>query len=363
MLKLMSHFFNKKLFFVCILAVTGSVGMMIYQNKIIHSQEALPQFTHPSLYSESHIWGQPLKTLFPDLINPPYVDRETASFFLQPNDDVYYFQSKNNIYVFPAFVLGYHHIVNDTIDGQPLIITTCLLTNTPVIYKRKINDKTLSFGVLGNLYHGNLIMYDKETDSEWIQLTGEAISGHYSDSRLDMGPPISQTKWKNIQDKKNILVLQPQLDLDFYHSFFQKYTGRKTGLSLLQNVKIRNDIDSYTNGIGITIHKTAKFYPLSQIQEKQVINDTIDGWHTVLIYNAANETTHIYRRYIEDKLLTFTLINNVLEDNETHSQWSFEGRAISGALKGESLEVPSSRMSYWFAWSSFYPNTTIWKNP
>jgi len=340
----------------------GTVLVMFYcWNNIINSEEASPQYTQNTSYNEKHIWGKPLKTLFPDITNPKYVTAETASFFLQPGDDVYYLQSKNNIYVFPVFILGYHHIVNDIIDGQPIAITTCLLTNTPVTYKRTVSGKVLHFGVLGNLYHGNLIMYDKETDSTWIQLTGESVSGKYKDIRLDISYPIVQTKWENLRNKENLLILQPQLELDFYHSFVKKYEGRTTGLSLLQNVKLRTDLESYTNGIGIVVRNKEVFYPIDQIRKRQVINDAINGWHVVIFYNKDDETIHIYRRYINNKLPTFTLENNILQDQETHSVWSFEGEAKSGKLKGISLKNLSYQMAYWYSWSSFYPNTTIWK--
>lgn len=42
--------------------------------------------------------------------------------------------------------------------------------------------------VSGMVRDGNLVMYDKETDSLWLQETGEALEGELSDSSLSELP-------------------------------------------------------------------------------------------------------------------------------------------------------------------------------
>ena len=37
----------------------------------------------------------------------------------------------------------------------------------------------LTLGLSGHLYAGNSVLYDKETNTDWLQLNGEPLRGHY----------------------------------------------------------------------------------------------------------------------------------------------------------------------------------------
>ena len=42
-------------------------------------------------------------------------------------------------------------------------------------------------------------------------------------------------------------------------------------------------------------------------------------------------------------------------------QWSIDGKALSGPLVGNSLpKIPEAYVSFWFAFSQFYPNLHLW---
>jgi hypothetical protein len=53
--------------------------------------------------------------------------------------------------------------------------------------------------------------------------------------------------------------------------------------------------------------------------------------------------------------------NGAFVDVETGSQWSIDGRALSGDLVGSSLEIVSDAyVAFWFAFSEFFPNLDLW---
>ena len=78
---------------------------------------------------------------------------------------------------YPLSVLMWHEIVNDVIADTPVIVTYCPLCNSALVYERTINGKTTTFGVSDVLRKSSLVMYDRETESWWQQVTGEAIVG------------------------------------------------------------------------------------------------------------------------------------------------------------------------------------------
>lgn len=87
---------------------------------------------------------------------------------------------------YPYNILIWHEIVNDTVDGVPVAVTFCPLCGTAIVFDRRVNGDTLSFGVSGLLYESNLLMYDSKTESLWSQVLGQAVIGDFLDTKLKL---------------------------------------------------------------------------------------------------------------------------------------------------------------------------------
>ena len=53
-----------------------------------------------------------------------------------------------------------------------------------MVHDRRVGGRELTLGVSGKLIDGNLVMYDVETDSLWLQKTGEEVAGASSGKQL-----------------------------------------------------------------------------------------------------------------------------------------------------------------------------------
>jgi hypothetical protein len=53
--------------------------------------------------------------------------------------------------------------------------------------------------------------------------------------------------------------------------------------------------------------------------------------------------------------------SGTMRDTQTGSTWSFEGRATTGELEGEQLELLVGDSLFWFAWAVFRPDTRVWE--
>ncbi len=95
---------------------------------------------------------------------------------------------------YPLRYLLFHEIVNDEAGGVPFAVTYCPLCNSVPVFDRRVDGKTLTFGVSGKLRLSNLIMFDRETDSWWQQATGEGMVGFYTDAEL-VQIPSWQESW------------------------------------------------------------------------------------------------------------------------------------------------------------------------
>lgn len=350
----------KKVIFISTLFLVA-VGFFYYLFIYRYKNERLPQYANTKIKrSTKYLWGEPAKTMFPDISQPKYVSASEAGSFLQDSDAVYVLDMQKGERVYPAKILGFHHIVNDTVDNKPLAVTLCLLSNSAVVYERNKNS-TLSFGVLGPLYDGNLVMYDRETDFSWLQLSGEGIQGKYSGDRLQQSAVLIKTTWGKVKNTA-VSVLSPVEELPFYENFYKRYDSSTLGLTSMQKFQKEDmRLKPYTNGIGIQVRAATVFIPFSPTAALQTKEIGLDGWHMIVVNQPGYQTPRIFRSYLDGRVLHFVINGNNLEDTETHSQWNANGEAIRGQLKGKLLEKPAYVQSYWFSWAALFPQTEIVK--
>ena len=75
-----------------------------------------------------------------------------------------------------------------------------------------------------------------------------------------------------------------------------------------------------------------------------------------------------YDPVVNGQLLNFFRINRFVDgrvfDEETGSEWSFEGVAFDGPLKGTKLRpFVEAHVSFWFAWATFVPGSFLMATP
>ena len=85
---------------------------------------------------------------------------------------------------YPLAILVWHELVNDTLGGRPVLVSYCPLCGTGIVFDRRIAGRTRRFGVSGLLYRSDLLLYDRETESLWSQISAEAVTGPARGSRL-----------------------------------------------------------------------------------------------------------------------------------------------------------------------------------
>ncbi len=144
--------------------------------------------------ADSAVSGGPGKDGIPSIDKPVFVTAADAS-FLSDDEPVFGLVRGGQARAYPQQVLVWHEIVNDTIDGERVAVTYCPLTGTVVGFTGLPDRPGLTFGVSGRLVNSNLLMYDRETDSEWPQILGTAISGAFYGQQL-LTFPLVWSSWR-----------------------------------------------------------------------------------------------------------------------------------------------------------------------
>lgn len=131
--------------------------------------------------------GGPPKDGIPAIDDPAFVDLggETG---LAGDEPVIGLAVGDDARAYPLRILVWHEIVNDVVGGVPVAVTYCPLCNAAIVFDRRVDGRTLSFGTTGKLRRSDLVMYDRETENWWQQFAGEAIVGMMTGKTLTRLP-------------------------------------------------------------------------------------------------------------------------------------------------------------------------------
>lgn len=128
--------------------------------------------------------GGPPKDGIPSLSNPVFIPSANETRLAGREPVITYAPEGATARAYPVRYLMWHEIVNDTVAGSPIAVTFCPLCNTGIVFSRRLNGQTLSFGVSGLLRNSDMVMYDRESESWWQQALGLGIVGRHSGQEL-----------------------------------------------------------------------------------------------------------------------------------------------------------------------------------
>jgi hypothetical protein len=116
----------------------------------------------------------------------PSIDDPTFAESFNGTDDetVLVVETDGTARAYPTRILQNHEVVNNSDDSGPFAVTWCPLCGSGVVYDRRIDGRTLTFGVSGKLVDNDLVLYDRETESEWKQSSGRCLAGPLSGTEL-----------------------------------------------------------------------------------------------------------------------------------------------------------------------------------
>ena len=143
-------------------------------------------FSLTSIDFDEIISGGPPKDGIPSIDDPVFGLADEVK--LADIEPVISLEIDGRLRIYPLRILIWHEIVNDELSSVPIAVTFCPLCNTALVFDRRLDGRTLSFGTTGKLRNSDLVMYDRETESWWQQFLGEAIVGELTGSSLKIIP-------------------------------------------------------------------------------------------------------------------------------------------------------------------------------
>lgn len=304
-----------------------------------------------------------LRDAIPPLDAPQY-DAAAGGAWLDAGDLVLgYVTSAGSAYAYPAKILNFHEIVNDELDGLPVLVSYCPLCRSGVVFDRRLDGRVLSFGNTSALYESDLVMFDRETGSYWWQVAGRAIVGALTGKELRVLPALTTTwgEWRALHPDTKVLSRSTGYARPYARDPFlglrEALNAGRFPFPVTEAAKDRR-LDPGEEVLGARVGARSVAYPLRRLGDAAV-NDVVDGIPIVVFSRAAGPSGAAFRAEAGGRRLTFTLRAGSAVDAQTGSRWSFAGEATEGPLKGSRLEAVPSRAAFWFSYVAAFPDTEV----
>lgn len=322
------------------------------------TSEGVRYTTHPSELQQGCPGG---KDCIPSIDDPQFQSADSAT-WLRPNDTVIGVEIDGETKAYPLRILNVHEIVNDDLAGRPIAVTYCPLCRSGLVFSRRAAGTELEFGVSGQLHNANLVMYDRQTETYWSQVEGEAVVGPLVPERLEPLPSSITTwrQWREAHPDTRVLSRNTGIyPSETYET--NPYAGYENSSRVGPGVdEVDGRLPPKEIVHGVTVGETAKAYPEDIVTERDVINDEVGGVQVVVLEDQRDGGVDVFVRRIDTESLTYSLEDDSLVDGDGN-RWSFDGEALEGPHEGEQLERLPTHGFFWFAWSSFHPETDIYR--
>jgi hypothetical protein len=182
------------------------------------------------------------------------------------------------------------HIINDTFNGSPVLVSYCAACRSTMLYNPVVSGLRLNFEVIG-VRRRNMIIRDLETGTIWQQGTGEAMYGQLKGAKMDFlyYQQMALIDWLQlypnsmvVQEKDNVRkAIVPKKRL---MKVLKKATENfvAPGNSDLSGLPLREKI------WGVELNGFSKAYPISRLKNRSKFQDQIGQTPVSIEYNSAS---------------------------------------------------------------------------
>jgi len=321
--------------------------------------------------------GGPPRDGIPPIDEPKFIGFEEADRYLGRLEPVISFELNGDVRAYPISILTWHEIVNDVVGGVPVAVTFCPLCNSAIVFDRRLDGVVHRFGTSGNLRLSDLVMWDRETESWWQQLTGEAIVGELAGKKLTFlsGPIISWGDFKEANPGGKVLSQDTGFQRNYGRNPYVGY-DRADNPPFLFDGDLDGRLLPKERVVTVTVGDVDVAFAFSTLSQERVVNYNVGGRDVVVFFKPGTRSaldelligmskeigaTGLFDAELDGRKLTFRADGGEFIDNETGSSWNILGEAIQGPSAGKRLTPIAHTNSFWFAVAAFKPDTQIYQ--
>ena len=243
-----------------------------------------------------------------------------------------------------------------------------MICSSGIGFDARIDGKRLLFGFEG-IYQGTAVLYDQETGSLWMHLTGRCFGGDYVGRQLVPLPSGRHTtwgEWRTSHPQTTVLARERRFEqADGDEGYFTP-DGSRSGSEYLprgfkQTIEIVDDALAPSALVyGVRIGGSARAYSLEVLREAGVREERVRDVDLTIWFDADARSVGAFDRKLETRLLAFeAAAAGRFRDIETRSLWNLDGMCVSGTLRGAQLTRIEGLLAEWYGWYANHPNTEL----
>ncbi len=169
-----------------------------------------------------------------------------------------------------------------------------------------------------------MLLYDRKTDSLWSQVKSEAVTGPLTGTKLRSIPSVVTTwkRWKTLHPNTLVLSTKTGYRRDYSRDPYKFYFNSPLAFLGFKGKRDKR-LPEKELVLGIVAESEKKAYPFSVLKGlKSPVIDTISGQKIKIHFDKTSEEA-------------YATLN--------------DGTRLTGMV------------SYWFVWSSFHPDSTVFR--
>jgi hypothetical protein len=319
--------------------------------------------------------GGPPRDGIPPIDHPKPTSQAKAEEWLSDREPVLAVEVGDRVRAYPLQILVWHEIVNDVLGGRQIAVTYCPLCNSSLVFDRQVRGRTLTFGTTGNLRRSDLVMWDRQTESWWQQLSAEAVVGELTGTRLKVlvSQTLSWADFKRVHPGGDVLSRDTGVPRDYGSNPYQGYDQPDSEPFLFEG-DVDDRLPPKERVVAVFADEETLVVPFNRLARVPVVHTEAGGRPVVLFYkrgvvsplDAAGiassrdvGTAAVFDRRVDGRQLTFEPRDDGFVDRETGSRWNIAGRSVAGELAGARLSPVRHDQQFWFALAAFVPDARI----
>lgn len=224
--------------------------------------------------------------------------------------------------------------------------------------------RELTFGFHG-IWQGTALLYDRQTRSLWLHITGKCIRGRLKGTELKpiVGRHVLWREWKRDHPDTDVM-----LELPKHRANYMKRYDAHRGLDYFpprfrDTIQVRDDrLELSALCYGVIADGRAKAYPFKELAQASggVVNDLLGKTPLAVIYDSQTRSATAFRRNLKDHVVVLERASpERLRDRESGAVFDPAGRCIQGKFQGQQLEPVRGLQAEWYGWYSAHPLTEL----
>lgn len=349
----------------CLLACVSQTVARAVEEPPPLFQPAVPEL--PELeWKDVRLFNLPLN-------NPPHVYPEEAQ-FMRKTDIVMGVILGGEARAYPWDLLANFHAVNDSLNGEPIIVNMCEACNGGAAFLATVPGTVIDIRPRG-LKNGTWYGTDFQTGSLWYPFIGEAFEGPLKGTKLER-IRVYFSSWGDwIREQPNTTFALSSQEMRMRpHGRASRMADPSTfnpeflkRITRAERNPRKNLLPGHTLVFGLIPQQgeKAQAFTLESLDDaKSLIHFHLDKL-PILLLSQNEYQIGAYLRQLKGEELTFEIISTIplMMKDQRGNTWDMWGRIARGPDHPSELALADGYLAKWYEWIDNFPDTEVSKIP